>query len=257
MSSALYVAESGKESEVQGVNILIKDDEAVPFKINVTADDVILERPEIHNNTGSDDTLEEMTQHFVNNAVKTEMAQTFENKPEETGHKANIVNEIIENSSNTVINSLPEITYKTVNEIHDTGSDVTATDPTTDVEITESEENIFAMSKLDPETEVETFSQKSEIESVSTKPSTQEVIYAKPVPIKKVESLNRPDFVLGSVLDPTTSKPDTALQTGNEGLIGQIQRLIELNTSMMKILQDQLEGQGTILKSIINTAINS
>ena len=176
MSSALYVAESGKESEVQGVNILIKDDEAVPFKINVTADDVILERPEIHNNTGSDDTLEEMTQHFVNNAVKTEMAQTFENKPEETGHKANIVNEIIENSSNTVINSLPEITYNTGNEIHDTGSDVTATDPSTDVGITESEENVFAMSKLNPETEVETFSQKSEIESVSTKPSTQEVI---------------------------------------------------------------------------------
>ena len=48
-----------------------------------------------------------------------------------------------------------------------------------------------------------------------------------------------------------------AFQTGNEGLVGQIQRLIELNTSMMKILQDQLEAQGTILKSIINTAINS
>ena len=251
MSSALYVAESGKESEVQGVNILIKDDEAVPFKINVTADDVILERPELHNNTGSD---EEMTQHFVNNAVKTEMAQTVENKAEETGHKGNIVNEIIENSSNTVINSLPEISSKTGNEIHDTGSDVTATDPTTDPGITE--ENLFAMSKQNPETEVETFSQKSEIESVSTKPSTQEVVYSKPVPTQKVQSLNRPDFE-ESVLDSTTSKPDMPFQTGNEGLVGQIQRLIELNTSMMKILQDQLEAQGTILKSIINTAINS
>ena len=50
------------------------------------------------------------------------------------------------------------------------------------------------------------------------------------------------------------SKPETTTttaQTGNEGIVSHLQRLIELNSSMMETLQAQLAAQGRILKSLI------
>jgi len=43
----------------------------------------------------------------------------------------------------------------------------------------------------------------------------------------------------------------------NSGLIGHIQKLLELNTSMMETIQAQLAAQANILKSIIEGSISS
>ena len=47
-----------------------------------------------------------------------------------------------------------------------------------------------------------------------------------------------------------TSKPE------NSGIISHIQRLIELNTSMMETIQAQLAAQGNILKSLIEATLD-
>jgi hypothetical protein len=57
---------------------------------------------------------------------------------------------------------------------------------------------------------------------------------------------------------PDHPKPDhPSPDSGNFGLISHIQKLIELNTSIMTTIQAQLAAQGNILKSILEESIAS
>ena len=188
MSSALYVAESsGKESEVQGVQILMKDDEKGPmtsaqqFSPSYSIDDVIRE-PESAVATSAEQVPVVATSAEEVSAVAT---TADANQP-------SVVKQEM---------AKPDDNFPTTTST----STTTATTATTTAATTTT--------------------------TATTMTSTATT------------------HLLGSGL----AKPDP----DNSGLIGHIQKLLELNASLMETVQAQLTAQANILKSIIEGSVSS
>ena len=187
VSSAIYVAESsGKESQVQGVNILIKDHEKVPMTINEKIQTVNDEKLEMTNSvklqTTNNDTIP---------TTKDDQIQTINNDNLET----------IKNTTGTDV--------------------ITAEEVTTEIGLTQ------------PDDEISYFKEDLTVQQD-----------------KLVSTTNQPII---STLPPKPSTENSKL--GNSGIISHIQRLIDLNTSMMETIQAQLAAQGNILKSLIEATM--
>ena len=190
VSSAIYVAESsGKESQVQGVNILIKDHEKVPMTINEKIQTVNDEKLEMTNSvklqTTNNDTIP---------TTKDDQIQTINNGNLET----------IKNTTGTDV--------------------ITAEEVTTEIGLTQ------------PDDEISYF--KEDLTGQQDKP---------------VSTTNQPIISLESTLPTKPSTENSKLE--NSGIISHIQRLIDLNTSMMETIQAQLAAQGNILKSLIEATM--
>jgi hypothetical protein len=189
------VAESsGKESQVQGVNILIKDHEKVPMTINEKIQTV--------------------------NDEKLEMTNSVKLQPTNTIKLQTTNNDTIPTTKDDQIQTINNDNIETIKNT--TGTDViTAEEVTTEIGLTQ------------PDVEISYF--KEDLTRQQDKP---------------VSTTNQPII---STLPPKPSTENSKLE--NSGIISHIQRLIDLNTSMMETIQAQLAAQGNILKSLIEATM--
>ena len=198
VSSAIYVAESsGKESQVQGVNILIKDHEKVPMTINEKIQTV--------------------------NDEKLEMTNSVKLQPTNTVKLQTTNNDTIPTTKDDQIQTINNDNLETIKNT--TGTDViSAEEVTTEIGLTQ------------PDDEISYF--KEDLTGQQDKP---------------VSTTNQPIISLESTLPTKPSTENSKLE--NSGIISHIQRLIDLNTSMMETIQAQLAAQGNILKSLIEATM--
>jgi hypothetical protein len=192
------VAESsGKESQVQGVNILIKDHEKVPMTINEKIQTV--------------------------NDEKLEMTNSVKLQPTNTIKLQTTNNDTIPTTKDDQIQTINNDNIETIKNT--TGTDViTAEEVTTEIGLTQ------------PDDEISYF--KEDLTGQQDRP---------------VSTTNQPIISLESTLPTKPSTENSKLE--NSGIISHIQRLIDLNTSMMETIQAQLAAQGNILKSLIEATM--